>query len=181
VSGISYRATRQARRKRLAILAAGVFSLLLISFLLGRLTKPSDYIPVEGAEPTPCITLAIFPKDFLPKVKDTTINVLNGSRRVGLATITAEVLGNRGFQIGEISNFDEYPVKNVAEIHHGAKGKDAAYLASLYIDGSLLVEDERTDGSVDVIIGQAFEDLRTEEQVKTEMQKPVPSPSGPGC
>lgn len=181
MSGISYRAARTARRRRLAMLGAGVVALFALSFALGRLTSPSDYIPVEGAEPTPCITLAIFPKDFLPAVKDTQINVLNGSKRVGLATITAEVFSARGFQIGEVANFEPYKVQSVAEIHHGPAGKDAAYLASLYIDGAVLVADDRTDTSVDVVIGQAFEDLRTSEQVAVEMEKPLPSPSGPGC
>ncbi|MEY3407295.1 MAG: hypothetical protein RL038_356, partial [Actinomycetota bacterium] len=116
-----------------------------------------------------------------PKPADTTVNVLNGSKRVGLATITAEVLGSRKFKIGEISNFDDYVVQTPAEVHFGPKSRDAAYLVSLYIDGAVLVEDERTDGSVDLVIGQSFDDLRDDETVEREKSRPVASPSGPGC
>lgn len=181
MSNLGYRSARTLRRRRLTVLVAGLFASLAVSFGIGRFTAPSDFVPVEGSEPTPCITLAIFPSEYLPKPADIRVNVLNGSKRVGLATITAEVLGTRKFKIGEVSNFNDYVVQAPAEVHFGPAGRNAAYLVSLYIDGAVLVEDERTDDSVDLVIGQTFEDLRDDDVVEREKSRPIASPSGPGC
>jgi hypothetical protein len=181
MSGTSYRSQRNAKRRQLALQAAVLFVIILTAFFFGRLTKATNFVPVEGSDPTPCITLAIFPNEFLPAPSDTNINVLNGSKRVGLATITAEIMGERGFQVGEITNFDEYVVEASAEIHYGESAKDQAYLISLYVDGAVLVLDDRTDSTVDLIVGQNFRALQTNEQVEAEKMRPVASPSGPGC
>jgi hypothetical protein len=181
VPGTSYRSQRNAKRRQLALQAAVLFVIILTAFFFGRLTKATNFVPVEGSDPTPCITVALFPNEFLPAPSDTNINVLNGSKRVGLATITAEIMKESGFKVGEITNFDKYVVQASAEVHYGEKAKDEAYLVSLYVDGAKLVLDERTDSSVDLIVGQNFTTLQSNEQVEAEKLRPIASPSGPGC
>jgi hypothetical protein len=181
VPGTGYRSQRVARRRQLLLQSAVILVIVLTAFFLGRATKATNFVPVEGSEPTPCITLAVFPNEFLPPPSDTNINVLNGSKRVGLATITAEIMGERGFKIDDISNFDEYIVQATAEIHYGESAKDKAFLVSLYIENAVLVLDDRADSSIDLIVGQNFTTLQSNEQVEAEKSRPVASPSGPGC
>ena len=41
--------------------------------------------------------------------------------------------------------------------------------------------DDRSDGSVDVLVGQGFEEIRTNRDANEELARPEASPSGPGC
>jgi hypothetical protein len=162
-------------------IGAGLLALYCIGFLTGFFVKQVTTVPVAGSTPVSCITLAIIPNDTLPKPKSVTLNILNGSDRVGMATITADIFKSRNFKIKKVGNFTDYPVTGPAEIHFGTAGIDAAKLAAAYIENSVLVEDDRTDGSVDVIVGQTFSDVLTTEDAREYLSRPIASPSGPGC
>ncbi len=178
---LGYRYKRRERRRRIAAISAAAVLLFVFGFGLGRVTKQTTIQAIEGETPVPCLTLAVIPSDYLPKPGDFMINVLNGSKRIGMAGITAEILEVRGFRINEIGNFSEYVVTAPAEIHYGPKGKDRAQLLAAYVDGAKLVLDDREGAKVDFVIGQQFDDLRTDNQVKAELKRPIASPSGPGC
>ena len=178
---ISFRAKRLERRKRIAQLTAICLGIFIIGFGTGWFSHTPKDVLVEGGDPVSCITLAVFPRDYVPAKKSFEVNVYNASRRVGMAGITAEVLGVRGFKIAEVGNYDQREISIPAEIHFGKKGKNAASLISAYINNSKLVMDDRTDGSVDVLVGQGFEEVRTNRDANEELARPEASPSGPGC
>jgi hypothetical protein len=181
VSELGYRAKRRARRRRIAQLVAGVLCIYAVGFATGYISKRETVVPVEGSTPQTCITLAVFPIDVLPKPSAVTLNVLNGSKRVGMASITADVMKSRKFKINTVGNFDEYFVENEAEVHYGPEGAQAAQLVAAYIDGAKLVEDTRTGNAVDLVIGQAFDVILENDEVAEVLARPSASPSGPGC
>jgi hypothetical protein len=178
---ISFRAKRIERRKRLAQIIAIAIGIFIIGFGTGWFSHVPKSVLVEGQEPASCITLAVFPRDYVPAKNSFTINVYNASHRVGMAGITSEVFDVRGFKIGEVGNYDEREISISAEIHYGKKGKSAAILVASYINNSKLVRDDRTDNSVDILVGQNFEEVRTNQDSKEELARPEASPSGPGC
>jgi hypothetical protein len=178
---ISFRGKRLERRKRYAQVSAVVLGVFIIGFGTGWLSHVPKNVLVEGGEPASCITLAVFPKDYVPAKKSFTINVYNGSHRVGMAGITAEVLDVRGFNIGDVGNYDQREISITAEIHYGNSGKNAAAFVAAYINNSKLVLDNRTDNSIDVLVGQGFEEIRSNRDANEELARPEASPSGPGC
>ena len=178
---LGYRAKRRERRQRALLVSAGALGLFATGFGSGWLLHQPSFVPVEGASPTPCITLAVIPADVLPKPAAVSVNVLNGSRRIGMASITAEVLGSRGFDIGDVGNWSGQNVEGIAQIHYGPAGHDAAQLIAAYVDGATMVQDNRTDNTVDLVIGQKFKTVLSAAEAKAVLQRPIASPSGPGC
>ena len=181
VPEIGFRARRLQRRKRLIQFGAGLLAIFSFGFFTGYFAKQVTVVPIDGASPVSCITLAIIPNDVLPKPKTIKLNVLNGSDRVGMATITADILKSRGFKIGKVGNFNEYTVTSTVEIHYGPTGSDAAKLVAAYIKDAQLVEDGRANATVDVIVGQNFDSVLTTDEAKEVLSRPIASPSGPGC
>ncbi len=178
---ISFRGARLARRKRIAQIAAVGFGIFIIGFGTGWFSHVPKAVLVDGQDPVACVTLAVFPRDYVPAKNRFTLNVYNGSHRVGMAGITAEIFDVRGFKIGEVGNYDEREISITAEIHYGKNGEHAAALVAAYINNSKLVLDDRSDKSVDVLVGQGFEEVRTNRDANDELARPEPSPSGPGC
>jgi hypothetical protein len=178
---ISFRGARIQRRKRIAQIIAAALGVFIIGFGTGWFSHVPKAVLVDGEEPVACITLAVFPRDYVPSKKSFTVNVYNASKRVGMAGITAEVLGVRGFKIAEVGNYDQREISIPAEIHFGKKGKNAAALIAAYINNSKLVMDDRSDGSVDVLVGQGFEEVLSNRDANEELARPEASPSGPGC
>ncbi len=177
---LGFRQKRQERRRRIIALSVGVLCVFGLGFGSGFLTKTFTYTPIEGSEPVPCLTLAIVPSDVVPKPGQVKITVLNGSARVGMAGITADILKARGFKIADVGNFDG-KVKDPAEIHYGPKGELIARLLSAYVPDAYMVADDRTDKSVDIIIGKGFDRILDKKQAARELARPYASPSGPGC
>lgn len=178
---ISFRAKRIERRKRIAQIIAIALGIFIIGFGTGWFSHVPKSVLVEGQEPVSCVTLAVFPRDYVPPKKSFTVNVYNASHRIGMAGITGEVLGVRGFKVGEVGNYDAREISISAEIHYGKKGRNAAILVASYIKDSKLVRDDRLDNSVDVLVGQDFQEVLTNRDSKDELARPEPSPSGPGC
>ncbi len=178
---ISFRAKRLERRKRIAQIAAVCIGVFTIGFGTGWFSHTPKDVMVAGGDPVSCITLAVFPKDYVPAKDSFQRNVYNASHRVGMAGITAEVFGVRGFNIAEVGNYDEREISITAEIHYGKKGKFAAELVAAYINNSKLVMDDRVDTSVDVLVGQGFEEVLSNRDANEELARPEASPSGPGC
>ena len=178
---LGYRAKRRERRMRQIQIAAGAFGLFAVGFGGGWLAHQPTFVPLPGATPVPCLTLAVFPSDVLPEPEEVTVNVLNGSRRIGMASITAEVLGTRGFKVGDVGNFEGPKIGSVGQVQFGPAGADIARLVEAYVPGVELVNDGRPGDSVDLIIGQKFEDILTKAQAAEVLSRPFASPSGPGC
>ncbi|MEZ5118057.1 MAG: LytR C-terminal domain-containing protein [Candidatus Nanopelagicales bacterium] len=155
-----------------------------LSFILFRDSSSTDEATDASSGPSalPCTTVTVIPGTGLPKPGQVTTNVYNSTDISGLAGRTSEELKARGFVIGKVANDPlSKTITGTAEIRYGAKGQDGATLMRYYIPKAVLVQDDRTDATIDTVLGEAFQKVRTSEQVQKALTKPVPSPSGPGC
>ena len=149
-------------------------------------TPQADATPgasaIASAAPLPCETTLVTPAEVLPATGKVTVNVLNSTKRQGLARDTADVLTARGMKVKEVANASgEGVVRGVAELRYGSKGQRAARLLEFYFPGAKLVPTERPTKVVDIVLGREFEKVLGEAQVAAALASPSPSASGPGC
>lgn len=115
----------------------------------------------EGRQPTPTKTCPTAVPTPTAKVAPSTIyvNVVNASSKGGLAAQTSKYLGWRGFKVLEVSNqsvMDDRPAPKAAEIRHGKSGRQIALTLATQVQNPVLVEDDRTDPTVDLVLGDSF-------------------------
>ena len=142
----------------------------------------SDSASPGASSPAPCVTTTVVPGVALPKPGTVTSNVYNATNRAGLAKRTAADLGSRGFKISRVANDPlGRAVAGVAEIRYGTAGLANAQLMKYYIVGAVLVQDARTDATIDVVLGQKFKVVTPQAKVDAALKKPTPVASGAGC
>ena len=170
--------------------ATGILVLLMMAVLFGatfgaiRLFKGDggSTPSASGSAPGPCVSTTVTPGKSLPKPATVTSNVYNATNRAGLARSTAATLKTRGFGIGSIANDPlGKSLTNVAEIRYGAKGKDNALLMRYYVPGATLVPDQRTDATIDVVLGLKFKGIADQKAVNTALAKPGVVATGSVC
>lgn len=92
-----------------------------------------------------------------PPPRDITVNVYNSTRRKGIANDAARSLRDQQFRVVNVRND---PLKRVvaqsAEIRYGARTKAQADVLAQRFSGATLVADARTDGILDVALGEKF-------------------------
>lgn len=123
----------------------------------------------------------------VPAPDEIGLNVLNASDVTGAELTVFVELGQRGFQM--LSTTDRptdrygdgrrYP--EAAVIRYGPRTVGAGWLVSSYIYGQVRTEFDthRSDDRVDVILGSAFENIRTSAEVKEAVAaagQPLPPP-----
>jgi hypothetical protein len=123
--------------------------------------------PPEGATPVP--------------YGQVTLNVANGTNRIGLAGDTAAALAARGFVIGQQANatdmgYQGYP--GSALIQFGTQGVAAAYTVAAQFDTPKLVLDTRADATVDVVVGSSYSALVAAADVVLVADQPFAVPEG---
>ena len=149
-----------------------------ITYLL-RGNKDATALPAPAAS---CVTTTARPGVTLPKPGTVSINVYNATNRSGLARRTATTMTGRGFVVGKVANDPlGKTVPGVAELRHGPTGAQNAALLAYYFPGATLVNDARTDASVDVVLGAKFSVVPSAAAIGAALAKPVPVASGPGC
>ncbi|WP_406284909.1 LytR C-terminal domain-containing protein [Embleya sp. NBC_00896] len=117
------------------------------------------------------------PAAQLPEPATITLNVYNATKRTGLAKTVADALKARGFTIGKVANDPlNQPIAATAEIRHGFPGSTPSKVVAAQVAGSTNKEDQRTDSTVDLVIGDAWTDLATPEQVTAILSPPPPPP-----
>ena len=142
----------------------------------------SDSASPGPTSPAPCVTTTVVPGVALPKPGQVSSNVYNATNRAGLAKRTAAELGSRGFKIGRVANDPlGRSIAGVAEIRYGTAGLANAQLMKYYIAGAVLVQDARTDATIDVVLGQKFKVVTPQAKVDVALKKPTPVASGAGC
>jgi hypothetical protein len=108
-------------------------------------------------------------KNKMPERNQVTLNVYNGTPKVGLAQQIGGEFKNRGFNINKTDTAPNGKTYNqIALITFGPNTVGAAYLVSAYFlvnEAELQFEIERTSPEVDVIIGTAFQQLATTTEV----------------
>lgn len=160
----------------MAVIFGGTYGAVVL--LRGGGTEPSA-TPTSAA---PCVTVTVTPAASLPEPAQVTVNVYNSTGRSGLAKTTANELKARGFGIGTIANDPlGVVIAGVAEIRYGVDGVDDARLLRIYVPGAKMVEDDRTDTTVDLSVGEKFTQIRGQAKVDEILASPVARPSGAGC
>jgi hypothetical protein len=93
--------------------------------------------------------------------------VLNGGGQSGYAAAAAKVLAAQGFP--EPSAGNTSPYAGLLQLVTGVKGVDSAYtLLQFSPEGSVIVLDGREDATVDVVLGAAYTQLRTPDEIDYE-------------
>ncbi|WP_169333385.1 LytR C-terminal domain-containing protein [Demetria terragena] len=131
--------------------------------LLAACSGDSD----DAATPTPSCPKPV--PEPAASIKHNTIylNVVNAGSKAGLAGDTSTQLEWRGFNVLETTNQDltDNAQPKTAEIRYGPAGRQIALTVAAEIENPTLVKDERTDPTVDLLIGTQFK------------LKPVPPPA----
>ncbi|WBB70945.1 LytR C-terminal domain-containing protein [Micromonospora sp. WMMD812] len=106
----------------------------------------------------------------LHEPKDVKINVLNATDEAGRAATVADDFRNRKFQVKKVGN-EKKQVDDVAELRYGPKGVGSAHLLRAYfLDNAEPVYDaKRTDDTVDVVLGNSFQQLATTTEVNQSL------------
>jgi hypothetical protein len=165
---------RANRRRRKHERQAVVFGSLLAALALAGLgataiytgAMDASFLAREFTSPPPEDVVAIplppcIPDETLPPAPETiSVRVYNATGRVGLAGQAAAELTARGFVVLETAN---YPVEITtgAWISFGESGIASAYALAAHIESGVpaLVLDTRTDASVDLILGEGWDNL----------------------
>ena len=175
---------RRRRRRRAAVTLTLVALLLLVTFAYAAAFFQGwvgTRVPKAVASPA---CQAVTPvKAVAPRA--VTINVYNSTNRSGLAASVAKSLRTQGFKVVEVANDPlGRPISGVGEIRHGRTGVAGAALAATRLLGAKLVLDNRTDASIDFVLGNKFKALSVPPKVapaKAGKPTPTPSPSSSSC
>lgn len=149
-------ASRRARKRRKTLITLLVVALLV--FLAYYYAKAVLDGPKSAATPTPTTSCSTATK---PVTNTFSLNVLNSTKRAGLAASTARTAGQRGFKIGRVANDTANRTINEAgEVRFGPGGAAGAKLVtSVLLPGAKQVPDKRTDTTVDLVLGEGFNGL----------------------
>ena len=143
-------ATRTAGHpQRTRQIRAAIVLIVALAFLGGAFYKAYSYIQDDSETPTTLASDCATGTAEQPIAKPSTVivNVYNATDTVGLAA-------------GEIDNDPlEKSIKGVAEIRYGDSGRAAARSVRLAVRDAKLINDKRTDETVDLVIGDGYEKL----------------------
>ncbi|NUP31166.1 MAG: LytR C-terminal domain-containing protein [Streptomycetaceae bacterium] len=113
----------------------------------------------------------------LPAPSAITVNVYNATQRQGLAKGVADELKKRGFVIGKVTNDPlKQQITGSGQLRAGVPGKGPSTVVAAHLAGTQAVEDARTDGSVDLVLGEGFQTLATPEAAAAALAPP-PAPA----
>lgn len=124
-----------------------------------------------------------------PDPDSITVNVLNATKKSGLAKSTSEELKKRGFKAGEVGNAPASLDRKVkkAGVLVGAPGSETSArleVLATQLKGTDTKYDERKGKDLDLVIGDAFKKLtekKAAEKALADLDKPEPSPSPTNC
>lgn len=146
--------TYRSRRRRAAITLSIAVLVLFFAFWYALSYYNASNDPARTASPACNTAIAGV------KAKDVTINVYNATNRTGLAAATARTLRDRGIRVATVANDPlNKTIKGTAEVRHGKSGLAAAKAVLPLVPGAKRVQDGRADGTVDIVLGNAFKAL----------------------
>jgi hypothetical protein len=181
---------RAAHRRRLQqrqTVIFGVLITLLVAVALvagamwtGVLPSPvarpfSTPEATDAAEAVPCP-----PPDAMPvPFGEIAVNVYNGTRRAGLAATTGSQLAQFGVVVSSQANYPGGSYGGVAQVVAGPLGIPSAYTISALIPESVVTyEGSRSDATVDVVLGEAFESVLSPDASPVNPSIPLEAPAG---
>ncbi len=180
---------RAARRRHLQQRQTVIFGTLIAALLVIALTAGAMWAgvlpsPVSvplysgGGVPSPTAITPPCPPEDTPPVEysEIGVNVFNGTETSGLAGRTAAQLRELGMQTGTEGNGDEYG--GVALLTTGPTGLAAAYTLASLFPSTQIALDDRSDDSVDLLLGVSYEALIPTDEVTLDPDEPIPAPEG---
>lgn len=151
-------AARRRRRRTALVLTVLLLILAVVLFIAITQFNDSDRDPSgDGGDQTagPTEEVTQEPPDLDPG--EITINVYNATQRAGLAGGTAEAMEGLGYNVAAFDNDPEGATVQTVDLRHGPEGLEAAtYLQIEVFPDAQLVEDDREDATVDVVLGEDF-------------------------
>ena len=109
------------------------------------------------------------------------VNVYNATDKRGLASRVAAEMKRRGFHVGKVDNDPlKRQVTGAAEVRSSTAGAGAARTVSAQVGTVVAVPDQRTDASVDLVLGAAFVRLQPVPAAAAAL-RPSPQPVPSGC
>ena len=158
-------AARRARR-RAAMVIVGLLAVLGLALLVALATM-QGWFGLGGGETDESQTTVAVPTPTL-EAEDVVVNVFNSTGIAGLAGRASDGLTARGFTVDGVDNSDA-DIEGPGQILHGASGAEAAQLLADALPQEVeLVQDEREDESLDLVLGEAWEDLPAAEDTDAE-------------
>jgi hypothetical protein len=144
----------RSRRRRAAVTLSIAVLLLFFAFWYALSYYRASTDPERTASPACQTAIAAV------RAKDVTINVYNATNRTGLAATTAKKLRDEGIRVATVANDPlNKTIRGTAEVRHGKSGLAAAKAVLPLVPGAKRVQDGRADGTVDIVLGDAFKAL----------------------
>jgi hypothetical protein len=129
----------------------------LLGILVGGAWWGWNSLTDSSAEPQ-CTMTQLPNGKLMPQ--DVAVNVYNGGAKTGSAQATADQLKKRGFAIGKVANEPNgEKVAGVAVRGNSTAAAEVRLVAGQLAQKAAIVQDGRTDHSVDVIVGKGFTTL----------------------
>jgi len=130
-------------------------------------TKPTPTLN-EGPQPCPLSARSVYPDP-----RKVEVNVLNASDRAGAAGAGARVLEELGFTT-TAANASAGNYKGGIKLVAGLEGVDNAYaLLRVLPKSTVLTMDDRTDATVDVVLGEQAESFLAPSEVEYPIKQPI--------
>jgi hypothetical protein len=167
--------TFERRRRRRRRVRGPLTLLVLVGLLSGAawygyesvLNVPPPPVPTEV-----CATPSPKAKQHISS-ESVTVNVYNASEIPGLADRTASVLRQQGFTVDKVGN-DPYGSKaKRVELRGRAKNAPELLLVAEQIGGETIRADDRTDATVDVIVGAKYNGLLDKAPKAIDVRTPI--------
>jgi hypothetical protein len=167
----------QRRRRQRAVVTMTCVTLLLFgtavyagSYVKGWAGPPASTVVASASCNGATASQPLTPREV-------TINVYNATVRTGLAASVAGSLQRMGFKVATIDNDPlGKSIPGVGEIRHGPSGLEGAMLAAKRLPGANVVQDDRMDASVDIVLGRSYSSLIVHPKVAVSPKaKPTPN------
>lgn len=168
-AGMSTAARRARRRAAMVIVAVLVFLLLVfgvaMAYVQGWVALPGGG---DGSADDTAVTSSAPPEASVSPA-EVSVNVYNAGGIAGAAGRAGEALRARGFAVATVANDPEdADVPGVAVVRHGPTGIEEATLLQRSLPEEVeLVEDGRSSSSVDLVLGEQWQDLPAADDAAT--------------
>ena len=152
--------TRSAADQRHQRTAITMLVLAGLVFIAGWYGWDSITDPDESSDRASAPTCQPAAPTDAPPPAEIELNVYNATDRNGLASSIAREMRTRGFAILDVANDPSgREITGTAEVRAHLDSQAAASLVMAQVPGAVFIADNRTDGTVDLVVGTAFEAL----------------------
>jgi hypothetical protein len=149
-------AARRSRRRAALVITAVLVALLVALLVAMAYVRGWVGSEDEGSDDATTATATQAPG---PDPADVVVNIFNATDRAGLAGRASEGVGALDFTVDGVGNSSE-AIEGAGRIVHGPAGLEGAELLAASLPQDVeLVQDEREDETLDLILGNAWEDL----------------------